>query len=129
MIILRQKEYTSVGKKIGAKIGRLRANTADKKWYIKRSTSEARDKMRNSSLDTGTGFRESGKRILDSAAIIKDERDANRNALKFLKDSGATKEELKTAKENYELGLKSYKDAGLAYILSPIQNKIQTNTK
>ena len=30
MIILRQKEYTSVGRKIGAKIGRLRANLANK---------------------------------------------------------------------------------------------------
>lgn len=30
MIILRQKEYTSVGRKIGAKIGRLKANLANK---------------------------------------------------------------------------------------------------
>ena len=30
MIILRQKEYTSIPRKIGAKIGRLRANVANK---------------------------------------------------------------------------------------------------
>ena len=131
VIVLDTKIYNPGHKRKSAKVdahahevGHIK-NTANKKWYIKRSTSDSRGKIKNASLDTGTGFKEAGRRVLDSVAIIKDESDANKNALKFLKENGATKEELRVAKENYRLGLKSYKNAGLSYILNPIQNKIQ----
>lgn len=132
VIVLDTKNYNLNRKRKSAKadahaheVGHIK-NTANNKWYIKRSTtSDARSKIKNSNLDTGVGLKESGKRVLDSVAILKDEKDANKNALKFLKDNGATKEELKIAKENYKLGLKNYKNAELSYVLNPIQNKIQ----
>lgn len=106
-------------------VGHLK-NTADKKWYIKRSSSEGRDIITTPMHeDTGIGVKEALRRVPNVIAVVQDEKDANKNAMKFLKDNGASRKELKTAKRNFRHGAWSYRLAGAASILSPIQNSIK----
>lgn len=63
--------------------------------------------------------------IINEGSIIAEERGASNKGLRILKKSGATKDELRTAKKNYRLALDSYKNKGLANIKTTIRNTIQ----
>ena len=62
-------------------------------------------------------------------AIVGEELGATRKALKILKKNGATKDELKLAKNNLGLAAKTYKEGAKIHILNPIQNLIQVPGK
>jgi len=80
-------------------------------------------------LDTGTGFREAFRRFRDSSAIVREERKASRRGVNFLKRLGSGKKELKASKDYLKKALGTYKTGRLISVLSPIQNKIQIDSR
>lgn len=134
MIILRQKQYTSILFKVKTRLGTARnylANKLQNRIYkhsenINKAIKDSIVSLRNTGkLDTGTGIGESFRRMGEGNAIVGEELSATRKALKILKKNGATKDELNLAKTNLGLAAKTYKEGAKIHILNPIQNKIQ----
>lgn len=63
--------------------------------------------------------------IINEGSIIAEEGRASKQGLRVLRKSGATKDDIETAKKNYKLALDSYKNKGLANIKTTIRNTIQ----
>ena len=131
-IIVHETEViTDKGKKKSARaeshaheVGHLRNDS--KGGLLIRRSRKSREKFETpSSKDSGSGLIEGLSRTIDTAAILHDEKKASKNALRFMKEKGATKEELEKAKENLDLGLKTYKKSGTSYILRPIRKMIK----
>ena len=91
------------------------------------SESSRRVSMMNSLMGTHrrSGIKNVIRDILDEESLIAEEARASRKGLKLLRKSGATKEELKNAKKNYELGLNTYKGKGRANWKETLRNTIQ----
>lgn len=75
------------------------------------------------------GFKERGiksllSRAIEDGLILGEERSANRNALKLLKKSGATKQELEKAKQTLDAGYETYNQASKLRRKSILANTI-----
>ena len=116
------KEKSARAESHAHEVGHLKNNSRNN-WLIKRSR-KSREKFETSEENgepAPASLREGISRFLDKISIIHDEKKANKNALKFLKDKGATKEELEKAEKTLRLGLETYKQHGRAYVLRPIR--------
>ena len=74
--------------------------------------SELNDKVRKVYRDRRNlrvGFKNAIKSFKEGNILVKEEKNANKNAMKLLKSAGASKEELKDAKKELNLGVKSYR--------------------
>lgn len=69
------------------------------------------------------------KRIIRSGFINSDERAATKNALKLLKDNGATQEQIKEASDFLKKAGDTYKIGSKSYIKSPINNFVNRKKK
>lgn len=118
--------------KVSAITARKLRESTNKKDYGKRNKAikDSIVSLRNTGkLDTGTGIGESFRRMREGNAIVGEELGATRKALKILKKNGATKDELKLAKNNLGLAAKTYKEGAKIHVLNPIQNLIQVPGK
>lgn len=79
--------------------------------------------------DTGVGVRESLRRLREGNAVIREENKASKKGLKLLKQLGSSKDELKASKQYLKDAGKTYKTGRLLSVLSPIQNKIQIESR
>lgn len=68
-------------------------------------------------------------KIFQSKNVISNEKNASKNAIKLLKESGADENELKLAKESLDKSLESYKEEHKMYYKSPFINKLQSFRK
>ena len=104
-----------------------------KKWISSRKSNspEIRGEMEGFSSmdDPSIGISEWWKRMNRSRVVNLDEKNATKNGLKLLKKHGATKDELKKAKENLKLSGKTYKYMGRIYRKAPLKNYIQIKSR
>jgi len=82
---------------------------------------------RNNFMDTdnSSSIKDSIKRAIHGAAVIKEEKRANKYALGFLKRNNLERSKMKLAKENLDNALNTYKEAYKVGVLMPIYRKIQ----
>lgn len=83
------------------------------------------NKVRDTGDDGSLGVKESAKRFVRAKAVELEENNANRKGLKLLKKSGASKEELNKARDNYKEGSKSYKHSGNVSWKTSLRNTVQ----
>ena len=69
----------------------------------------------------GTALKDFGKSLI----INKEEKNATKAGLKIMKEAGATKEELKKAKEHLKSGTKTYEHIGKANLFNTLKNSVQ----
>ena len=125
---------------LGHEVGHVdNAESGKKKWDIlgkikKKINKVANDPMTRGEMNIATyyenndgavGLKEGAKRFLKKKAIDIEEGNASRKSLKFLKDSGASKDEIKIAERNLKLAGDTYKYGDKKYYKVPIMNKIQ----
>ena len=75
--------------------------------------------------DTAAGLGEAIKRWAIGKAILADEKLATKSAIRDLKKLGATKEEIRAAKEGLQAGYDTYKPATKVSWKSALENKVQ----
>lgn len=69
----------------------------------------------------GTALKDFGKSLI----INQEERNATKAGLKIMKEAGATKEELKKAKDHLKSGAKTYEHSGKANLFNTLKNTVQ----
>lgn len=79
--------------------------------------------------DNSKGLWKSVGRFFKGKNVISNEKNASKNAIKLLKESGADENELKLAKESLDKSLESYKEEHKMYYKSPFINKLQSFRK
>lgn len=79
--------------------------------------------------DNSKGLWKSVGRFFKGKKVVNNEKNASRNAIKLLKESGADENELKLAKESLGKSLESYKEEHKMYYKSPFINKLQSLRK
>lgn len=85
--------------------------------------------IKSEKIDTGCGFKEYFKRLREGRALVNEERKASRNAIKFLKNSGASKSVLSDSKKKLDKALDTYKSEAMVYRRLPLQNKLQIKSR
>ena len=69
----------------------------------------------------GTALKDFGKSLI----INQEEKNATKAGLKIMKEAGATKEELKKAKDHLKSGAKTYEHSGKANLFNTLKNTVQ----
>lgn len=64
-------------------------------------------------------------RLIDNRVILKDEEDASKNAIEFLKEKGATKKELGKAKSVLDKSLDTYKEMARINRIRTFKDRVQ----
>lgn len=128
------------------KLGRkftIRNNKADqKKRHESILTVENIDKLEKSGarkkaleskggkfIDRGIGVREYLKRAWEGRNLVKEEKEASKNAMKFLKEHGASSDELKLSKYKLKRALDTYRTEAKVYRRMPLQNMMQIKSR
>lgn len=90
-----------------------------------------RKKVLNKSknIDIGSGLKEYFKRAVEGRAVVNEERKASKNAIRFLKQHGATKSILDSSKSKLDKALDSYKTEAKIYRRMPLQNSLQIESR
>lgn len=83
----------------------------------------------SATIDKGIGLGEYFKRMKEGRVVVKEERDASKRAMKFLKEHNATPSELKAAKEKLGKALGTYKSQARIYRRLPLQNILQIDSR
>lgn len=84
------------------------ASLAHEIGHSKNSTGKGLDKI-ISDKNKRVGIRNGLKTLYQGSIVVQEEKNASKKALKLLKAAGASKDELKNAKEELDLSLKTYK--------------------
>lgn len=103
----------------------------DKKARKFNSTSETRYGaiMEPQGNHKRSGFKNFINDLVNEEALIASEKEASRRGLRILRKSGAKKDELEAAKNNYNLALDTYKGKGRANWKTTLRNTIQIKDK
>lgn len=80
-------------------------------------------------IDKGIGLKEYFKRVKEGRIVVREERDASKHAIKFLKDHNANSSELKAAKEKLGKALNTYKSQARIHRRLPLQNMLQIDSR
>lgn len=115
-------------------IGHIKAENDKITGGFHRMTRKLRNEFSNSSdPNKSEGYFEDGSssiikgisRYFKGKAIIENERNASKRAIKLLKSNGASEEEISKAKDIFKNSLDSYKEDANAYWKVPIRNKLE----
>lgn len=85
--------------------------------------------IKGKKIDTGTGFGEYIRRAVEGRNLVKEEENASKNALEFLKKSGASESVLSDSKSKFKKALDTYKSEAKIYRRMPLQNMLQIKSR
>lgn len=97
------------------------ANSPDTRIQFSQDTNNLSWVGNHGKSGIGTALKDFGKSLI----INQEERNATKAGLKIMKEAGATKEELKRAKDHLKSGAKTYEHSGKANLFNTLKNTVQ----
>lgn len=97
------------------------ANSPETRLQFTSDSSKLMNSGNHGKSGIGTALKDFGK----SLVVNQEERNATKAGLKIMKEAGATKEELKKAKDHLKSGAKTYEHSGKANLFNTLKNTVQ----